>query len=530
MTQAEYELKKYEQLVNDKATVQARLNQLAHYIFPRKYNIDINGENTTTDLPTDVYDGTAIYSLKVLAAGLSSYLTNPASKWFTLEAPHGIDSKVVKDWLQRLQVEVYRLFSESNFYQAMPEMYKTLGAFGSGVLYSEEEKDTGTFYQAFDVMNCAFETDDKNRVVGLYRDFYYTALQCLIAYGEDNLPDVIKISLEKNDNKRFNILHVVRKRRKYEEGKVDIKNKPFASTHYLIQTKDVLKESGFDRFPYNVARFETNTNDPYGYGPAEDALPDIKSLNQAVYDWHESVQRANNPIVVFPSDSYGAPEGLLPGDIIFKQGGDPKEKIETIASGNPNITIEMLKDIRARIQQSFFVDLFLAISNETKRMTIPELQEKIAEKMGILGTALHSLVNELLKPAVQDAVDRVIKLRRIEEAPKELQRINILFVGPLARAQRNSDAEAIRNWVATVQGMSQTPQLEGALDVINAVNASRDLADVYGVPSDDINSKEEVDAIQEARLQAQQEAMQAQQQSQQIADAEGMSKAKKNLG
>ena len=528
ITQAQYELKKYEQLKADKATVQKRLNQLAHYIFPRKYNIDINGEQTTTDLPTDVYDGTAIYALKVMAAGLSSYLTNAASKWFTFSSETDTQSKVASLWLQNLEKAVYRLFNESNFYQAISEMYKTLAAFGTGIMYKEADRKSGRYYQTFDIMNCALETDGKGRIIGLYRDFYYTALQCVEEYGQKNVPKIILDAIKTNSSSKFNILHVVRPRRKYEEGKLDKKNKKISSCYYLMQTKDLLKEDGFDKFPFDIARFETNPNDPYGYGPTEDSLPDIQSLNQAVYDWHEAVQRANNPIVVFPSDSYGAPDSLAPGDVIFKQGGDTKEKIETIGGTNPNISLEMLRDIRTRIQQSFFVDLFFAITNETKRMTIPEVQERIAEKMNILGSALHSLTNELLKPLVEDAIDAVIKQGWVEQAPEELQDMDIRFIGPLARAQRNVDAAAIQNWVQMTQNMAATPELSDALDVVNATNASRDLAVILGVPVENVRSDDEVMQIRQARQQAQQARIEAQQMQQQADIGETASKIEKN--
>jgi len=504
MTQAQYEIKKYEQLKNDKSTVQNRLNQIAHYIFPRKYNIDVNGDNTTTDLPTDVYDGTAIYSLKVLAAGLASFLTNQSSKWFVFTAGADQESPIAKMWLQKLEKACYRLFNDSNFYSAMAEMYKTLGAFGNGILYSEEDKEKGKFYQTFDVMNCAFETDGKNRIIGVYREYYYTSLQCIEEFGESNVPEVVIADINGGTgSKKFQILHVVRPRRRYEEGKMDVKNKKVASTYYLMQTKDILKESGFDKFPYNVARFETNPNDPYGYGPAEDALPDIKSLNQAVYDWHESVQIANRPVIIFPSDSYGTPTDVAPGDIIFKQGGDPKEKIETIGGTNPNITLEMLKDIRDRIQKAFFVEMFMAVSNETKRMTVPEVQKRISEQMNIVGSSLNSLTGELLEPAVMDVVDTVIKLGWVEEAPEELQELNVRFVGPLARAQRNVDANAIQGWIQSVQQMAQTPELASALDVINATNSATTLADIMGVPVEDVNGPEEVKVIRDGRAKAQ---------------------------
>ena len=232
---------------------------------------------------------------------------------------------------------------------------------------------------------------------------------------------------------------------------------------------------------------------------------------------------------MFPSDSYGAPTELMPGDLIFKQGGDPRERIETIGGHNPNINLEMLKDIRERIRQSFFVDLFFAITNETKRMSIPEVQERIAEKLNILGSVLHSLTNELLKPSVKDAIHRVIELGWVEEAPEGLNEIDIVFVGPLSRAQRNVDAGAIQQWIASIQQMAATPQLQDALYVVNAQKASRDLASIMGVPEEDIHSEEEVQEIIQKQIEAREQILQAQNMEQSAKTGETLSKIQKNV-
>ena len=57
------------------------------------------------------------------------------------------------------------------------------------------------------------------------------------------------------------------------------KNLPFASLHVEVETKHLLRESGYDDFPCVIPRWMLVPGSPYATGPMANALGSIRSIN-----------------------------------------------------------------------------------------------------------------------------------------------------------------------------------------------------------------------------------------------------------
>jgi hypothetical protein len=99
----------------------------------------------------------------------------------------------------------------------------------------------------------------------------------------------------------------------------------------------------------------------------------------------------------------------------------------------------------------------------------------------------------------------------LPEMPLELQEalsdnsqeFDIEFLGPLARAQKSSDVISTGRWLDSFIGLAQLKP-----DIIDNVNTDfipRNNARLLGVPSEALNSKEDVEASRQARAKAQEE-------------------------
>src|SRR5665811_114426 len=53
-----------------------------------------------------------------------------------------------------------------------------------------------------------------------------------------------------------------------------------ASVYIFVETQDLLREWGYDSFPFSVARYTQSSGETYGRGPAQWVLPSIKLLNE----------------------------------------------------------------------------------------------------------------------------------------------------------------------------------------------------------------------------------------------------------
>src|SRR3546814_20089141 len=66
----------------------------------------------------------------------------------------------------------------------------------------------------------------------------------------------------------------------YAVGTKLAKNLPFASCHVAMDSKTILRESGYHEFPVVLPRWVRVPGSSYGVGQVYAALPDIRQLNE----------------------------------------------------------------------------------------------------------------------------------------------------------------------------------------------------------------------------------------------------------
>src|SRR3546814_17609726 len=77
----------------------------------------------------------------------------------------------------------------------------------------------------------------------------------------------------------FKFLHAIYPRTPYAVGAKLAKNLPFASCHVAMESKTILRESGYHEFPVVVPRWVRVPGSSYGVGQLYDELPDHRQLN-----------------------------------------------------------------------------------------------------------------------------------------------------------------------------------------------------------------------------------------------------------
>ena len=153
-------------------------------------------------------------------------------------------------------------------------------------------------------------------------------------------------------------------------------------------------------------------------------------------------------------------------------------------------------------------------------MTATEIVERTERMMRLMGPVLGRMESEFLGPLINRSFGVLFRQGRLPELPEELQtgeevEINIEYVSPLAKAQRQTDMQGIRQAMEMAGPMSQINP--GVLEVINAEEAFRYIANLLGVPTKLLNSREELKKKREEQQQAEAEAQKMQQTEQEIA-------------
>lgn len=523
-------VKRFEQMQAPRQNYDSLWQEIAKYVIPRKAYIT-KTRNPGEKYETDVFDSTAIQANLVLAAGLHSYLTNPASLWFLLKTR---DRAIMKDtavsaWLEQAQDRIYDTLNGSNFAQQVHETYLDLGCFGTAALYEEaDEKDTVRF-SSWPIADIFIAEDDLGRVDTVYRRFKYTARQAYAMWG-DEAGKVVKKALEKQkDFDKFDFLHCIMPRYERNSGSKQSTDMPWASYYIEVSEKEIISESGYSEFPYFVPRFNKHNDDVYGSSPAMVSLPDIKQLNKMDEAVIRAAQIVIDPPISVPHDGFMLPIKWQPRGVNFKTSSNQHDKIEPLITGaNIPVGLEMEDGRRSIIKKNFFVDLFLLLADQPK-MTATEVMQRVEEKMLILAPTLGRMMSELLDPIISRTLNILIRKEMLPPAPQAIQGVqySIEYVSPLARAQRFEEMKSINAAMAIIGEVAQV--MPGVIDKINGDEFVDEVADLYNLPTKLVISTKEAEKIREARAQQQQAAMELEMAKTGASAAKDATQASKNV-
>lgn len=468
-------------------------------------------------LDRDIYDTTARQALQIMAAGFQGHLTNPASRWFSLrlQNPEANEPREVRVWLDRVQDIMFDVISASNFDEQIFECYIDLGSAGTSALFEFEDTRDIIRFKCVHVSEVAVGEDHKERVMEVYRQFSYTAMQAFTKWGDKAGMHVNKLIKEKKFDEPVQYLWAIFPRFERRSGSELNVDMPFAEVIMELESQHIVEEGGFEEFPAFVTRFNKVSGDPYGYSPGIIMLPDIKMLNIITRTIIRSAQKLTDPPLVLPHDGFLLPLKTDPAGINYKLSGNPNDRIEPLLTGaNIPVGREEQLDVRDQINKAYFVDLFLALADR-RNMTATEVIERVQEKSLMLGPVIGRLQTEMLDPIVQRTFNILLRKGLIPQPPSSLagQNFTVEYISPLANAQRGAKITSLNSILGLAgQIAGFVPEVIDKIDTDKAIDEA---ADVFGVPPILIRDNEQVTAIRQQR--AQQQAALAE--AQQIAEA-----------
>ncbi len=468
--------------------------------------------------PEKTYDTTGVESLRVLASGMQGGLTSPSRPWFTLGLVDDAlgNSEQAQAWLRDTQERLSNTLQRSNFYDQMHRAYYELGAFGNGVILIEEDADALVWFQTLNVGHYYMMVNEKGVVDTLYRELKLTTPQ-LMERWPDSVPEAIKSQYDSDNlNAQYTVLHAIEPRRDYDHTKKDKLNRPYLSAYVLLDCDQVLlEEGGYFEKPFIAARWGANYEDTYGYGPASDVLPAVKTLQQTCKALLKGLQKEIDPPLNVHSSLKNSINriGTTPNFINFVDYTGTRPPIEPLSQVSVNFAqaYPQMEHYQRQIRQGLFYDLFLMISDTDKRMTATEVAERNAEKMLLLGPTLERLRSELFQPLINRVFAIMLRQGKIDDPPEEIAggNMQIEFVSMLAQAQKAAGVTSIQRLLEIVFGVAQAkPEV---LDKLDADKLADTLESMLGVDPGIIRGTEEADKIRQAKARQQQQLMQQQQ-------------------
>lgn len=455
-------------------------------------------------------DSTALDCADVAASGLANYLTPNTAKWLYLEHQDRVlrDDKEIKQWMQDASDEVLSVLAGSNFYDQMPLFYKASVVYGTAVMFCEQDEEDGVRFYTIPIKNTYIVEDARERPCEFYLIFEYTAEEAWSRFKEA-VSDEIKEALKsgKNEDKKYKFICYIGKRLERDDKKMDKNNMPIRMAWVDEKTKAIVKEDGFHSMPCVAHRFYKRPQIVYGYSPAMKAMPYTRMMNAMSDTMLRSAMKQTDPAIMLPHDAFLGTPNFNPRAINYYQRGklNPKDEILPVGNfGHPNIGVETLEYYKKQIRDIMFYTTFQAFSELTKQMTVPEVMERISEKMTVLGPAVGRFMNDVLQPLIEKVVMILYNAGKLPPMPEGMLQnpsFEVKFVGRLVQSQRQSEINNIVNAIGIIGQVAQVkPEV---LDKINADEVVTTIANITGLPASMIYSDDEVRKLREQRAEAQ---------------------------
>lgn len=509
-------LHRFQNLMNVNRIWQPGWQEQADYVLPRKNSIQVvrlPGVKRTQRL----YDSTALDACELLSASMHGTLTSAHMRWFFLELDDPNLNKIqsVKAWCEEVSLRMNNEFNRSNFHSEVQEFYTELVGFGTGLLLLEEKPQVkgefgGLQFTTFGISKYCLAEGPDGLVNTVFTVFPMSHLSIIEEWGQATVPREI-LDPEKPED-MLEVVHAV-----YPSNDRGPLAKKWTSDYILTKGKFLLSSEGFYDFPFMATRWSKNSDETYGRGPTDNAMPDIRSLNKIVELELKCIAKTvDPPMYNVGGDVIGAAR-LVPGGMTSVRS---KEAIGPILSGI-DFKISNLKkeELKGSIKSIYKIDQ-LQLPTNGPQMTATETNVRYELMQRILGPTLGRLEIEFAKPLIDRTFNLMWRADALPPLPPELQaaasqrpiNLRIRYEGPLARAQKASDVQSIGQLNGMLEPLLQAkPEVA---DVIDFDEMIRKLADELGIPASIVRDSKAVEILRQAQQQKMQEAQQGQQQAQ----------------
>lgn len=538
-TEQDLLIRRWGEMDNEFSSFMPHAKEISTYLLPRSGRFFTTDRNKGGKRHNNILDSTGTHALRVLGAGLMSGATSPARPWFRLATPNPelMKSAAVKLWLDEVTRLMLDVFQRSNTYRALHSIYEELAAFGTAACLVLDDYDDVMRLYPFTYGEYRLACGERGEVNTFARKFDITVANIVREFGYENCSTRVQ-GLYDNGNlgSWVTVYHFIEPRSDRDPSRADAKNMAWKSCYFEEggDAEKFLRESGFKRFRVLAPRWSvTSVNDVYGSTcPGMESLGDVKQLQHEQLRKAEGIDYKTKPPLQIPTGSKNREIDRLPGGNSYIDMTGPGGGVKTMFEVNLDLShlLGDIQDVRSRINDTFFVPVFLMMANDNRSgVTATEVAERHEEKMLMLGPVLERLHNELLDPLVTLAFERVTEPSGpngesiAPSPPEELQgmQLNVEFISVLAQAQRaittNSTDRFVMGLLTVAKGKP------GVLNKLNEKAWADDYADSLGINPKLLNSDDTVAAMEAAQAQQQQDMLRAQQ-------MELASKTAKNLG
>ena len=521
--------------------------ELARICFPRSSTLfpDFNTGQPDRGRIAENWDGTAMRACNTLATGQASRITPMGARWFMLRPPERLRANsAASNWFARCSDILQAALGQSNFYNRAFECYHSRGAFGIAAMEATSgPKGHGLHYRTFPIGSYSIAENSLDEVNVVHRTYLVSPAQILDQFGKDKNADIPEAVRKKYENaetrhlKSERVTHALFPRSERDPRKNAPQEKPIASVHVHRETETILLNAGFDSMPVAVSRWQTNPMSPYGWAPADYALPEAAQANHQEQMLDVLAELAAYPRVLYPAGMKDeidfAPLGLTSFDPNAGENAMPKE---WLTAGRYDIAKDRAADKKRSIEASFFVDLFTAISRLPADATATHVQAIVSESREMFHPIYSNMVREFHTPILRRSFALLMMQGAFPDPPPAvierddvgafLADPEVEYVSAMALALEQSHLQSLNDILTIALPLAGSDPRW--LDPLDPETIIPYLIRSKGLPAEFLRSDEKLAALEQQR-QAMQQASMAREAAGAVRDVGGPEQAQKFL-
>lgn len=506
--------------------------QLVHeYFLQRKADFTVQRENGAF-LNEDIWTAVPGKAAETCASALLG-LVWPDSYSFALE-PFGDleEDEASKEWFEkvvtkRLQADLDD--PEAGLSLALDEFFLDFVVSGTPALHAEEGDNSIYRFDAWNVQEFAIDEGPDGFVDTFYRNREYTIRQAVKRFGLSNLSKKTQDAWKNRDfGCKVKILHVIEPRDVAANKGKGPQNMPWASLYIERDAQHLVKESGYNELPTFAVRYSKRIGEKYGRSPAMRSLPDVMELN-AIWEIVTMGLEKNfdPPLAVYDDGTFGggtidtSAGAINVVNVSGKLGSNtPIQPVFTV--GQFADVVPLIERLETTINDHFMIDRLLDLDNN-KEMTAREamIRQSIRQKAlrSVISRLLTELFNRLLERCFNiglrkgrygwaagsaeaiawEAANPGKKAKVVPEKVVEMQGTGervyrVRYMTPAAREQEADQAQGIMNLYEFVGQVAQEDP--GAKRMLNTKRTIKKLGQIWSVPIECFNTKDEIEALE----------------------------------
>lgn len=464
--------------------------ELGDFWRPSRPRFFVSNSNRGSRKNGNIIINVGTLAIDTLASAMMSSLTSPTVPWLKLSLADQVreEDYAAQEWLDDFSDQILTIYSKSNLYDSLRELYADAATFGTSVMLIEEDFERVLHTTILPIGSYYLGLGKQNRVEVIFREFQQTVRQLIRTYGDpmgtgeigwSHFSERVKAHWDAGEKDVWiDVCHVIKPNDNYgkKSSHPENRGKKFESCYYergfangqgYEANKDrYLRESGYERFPAIVFRWATSGEDVWGTDcPGMTALGDVKAIQHLAKMHARAVDKSVDPPLRGPASLRDERVSSLPNDINYVDmaTGNPAT-LEPVYITKPDTRdlMVMFEMYTRQIQSACYNDVILTVTNplvrETEK-TAREVDEIHDEKYMRYGSVLVKLNSDVLSPLAATTLEFMRGQGYFEFSPPPESvagsELRVEFISAMAQSQKLvslGSIDRVANFAITMAG------------------------------------------------------------------------------